>query len=429
MASRFETLQIHAGQDTDPVTKSRAVPIYQTAYFNFDDSAHAARCYGLEEDGHIGTRTSNPTTDVLEKRMAALEGGLAAVAVASGQSAVFMTMLCLAGRGESIISTANMYHGAYNQFSFLLPDLGISVHIVQETPESIEAAINETTRAIYLESMGHPRMNVPDIEAIAQVAHRHGIPLVVDNTAGAGGYWCQPILHGADIVTHSASKWICGHGTSVGGVVVDAGRFDWRSPRFAKLNQPNPGFHNINFHESYGKLAFVNRFRHQILRDSGACLSPYNSRDLLIGLETLSLRCERHTRNATELAVWLRGHPGISWVDYPGLEDHPKYLTATKYFPRGAGAVILFGVRGGAVVGESLVDGFKLITHMASFGDAKSAATHPWSSTHKPMYPKEKIDLGVTEDMVRMSVGLEHIEDIKQDVQQSLDACSTVSKK
>ncbi|KAI8244338.1 Homocysteine synthase [Colletotrichum sp. SAR 10_96] len=322
MASRFETLQIHAGQDTDPVTKSRAVPIYQTAYFNFDDSAHAARCYGLEEDGHIGTRTSNPTTDVLEKRMAALEGGLASVAVASGQSAVFMTMLCLAGRGESIISTANMYHGAYNQFSFLLPDLGISVDIVQEIPESIEAAINETTRAIYLESMGHPRMNVPDIEAIAQVAHRHGIPLVVDNTAGAGGYWCQPILHGADIVTHSASKWICGHGTSVGGVVVDSGRFDWRSPRFTKLNQPNPGFHNINFHESFGKLAFVNRF-----------------------------------------------------------------------------------------------------------GDAKSAATHPWSSTHKPMYPEEKIDLGVTEDMVRMSVGLEHIEDIKQDIQQSLDACSTVSKK
>ncbi|KAI8314229.1 Homocysteine synthase [Colletotrichum sp. SAR11_59] len=366
MASRFETLQIHTGQETDPVTKSRAVPIYQTAYFNFDDSAHAARCYGLEEDGHIGTRTSNPTTGVLEKGIAALEGGLTAVAVASGQSAMFMTMLCLAGRGESIISTANMYHGAYNQFSFLLPDLGISVDIVQETPEYIEAAINETTKAIYLESMGHPRMNVPGIEAIAQVAHRYGIPLVVDNTAGAGGYWCQPILHGADIVTHSASKWICGHGTSVGGVVVDSGRFDWRSPRFARLNRPNPVFHNINFHESFGKLAFVNRFRHQNLRDSGACLSPYNSRDLLIGLETLSLRCERHTRNATELAVWLCGHPSISWVDYPGLEDHPKYLAAFKYFPRGAGAVILSGVRGGAVVGESLVDGFKLITHMAS---------------------------------------------------------------
>ncbi|KAF4903200.1 Homocysteine synthase [Colletotrichum viniferum] len=372
MASRFETLQIHAGQEINPVTKSRAVPIYQTAYFNFDDSAHAARCYGLEEDGHIGTRTSNPTTDVLEKRMSALKGGLATVAVASGH--------------------------------FLLPDQGILVDIVQETPEFIEAAINETTRAIYLESMGHPSVNVPDIESIAQVAHRHGIPLVVDNTAGAGGYWCQPILHGADIIRLAQSE------------IYEA--------------QPaHPGFHNINFHESFRKLAFVNRFRHQNLRDSGACLSPYNSRDLLIGLETLSLRRERHTRNATELAAWLRRHPGISWVDYPGLEDHPKYLAATKYFPRGAGAVILFGVRGGAVVGESLVDGFKLITHMASFGDAKSAATHPWSSTHKPMYPKEKIDLGVTEDMVRMSVGLEHIEDIKQDIQQSLDACLTVSKK
>ncbi|EQB46121.1 hypothetical protein CGLO_14869 [Colletotrichum gloeosporioides Cg-14] len=299
-----------------------------------------------------------------------------------------------------------MYHGVYNQFSFLLPDLGILVDIVQETPGTIEATIKETTRVIYLERMGHPRMNVPDIEATA-----------------------HPILHGADIVIHSASKWICGHGTSVGGVVIDSGRFDWRSPRFARLNQPSPGFHNVNFHESFGKLAFVNRFRHQILCDSGACLSPYNSRDLLIRLETLSLRCERHTRNATELAVWLCGHPSISWVDYPGLENHPKYLAATKYLPRGAGAVILFGVRGGAVVGESLVDGFKLITHMASFGDAKSAATHPWSSTHKPMYPKEKVDLGVSEDMVRMSVGLEHIEDIKQDIQQSLDACSTVSKK
>ncbi|KAI1084601.1 Cys/Met metabolism PLP-dependent enzyme-domain-containing protein [Whalleya microplaca] len=426
MAPRFETLQLHAGQITDPTTKSRAVPIYQTSYFNFDNSEHAAQCYALEEPGHIGTRTSNPTTAVLEQRVSALEGGVAAVAVASGQSAVFMTMLCLAENGENIVSTANMYHGAYNQFNFLLPSLGIAVKIVQESPTSIEEVIDCNTRAVYIETMGHPAMNIPDIEAIARVAHRHGVPLVVDNTAGAGGYWCQPISHGADIVTHSASKWICGHGTSVGGVVVDSGNFDWSTPRFKKLNRPNPGFHNINFWESFGPRAFIQRFTHQILRDTGSCLSPYNSRELLLGLETLSLRCERHSHNAKQLALWLRGHASVSWVSYPGLEDSSTYDLVKKYLPRGAGATIMFGVKGGADAGESVVDGFKLITHMAAFGDAKSAATHPWSSTHKPMYAQEKIDLGVTEDMIRISVGLEHIEDLKEDIQQSFAACPYV---
>ncbi|KAI1370239.1 Cys/Met metabolism PLP-dependent enzyme-domain-containing protein [Hypoxylon crocopeplum] len=428
MAPRFETLRLHAGQKTDPTTRSRAVPIYQTGYFNFDNSAQAARCFSLEEPGHIGTRTSNPTTAVLEERIAALEGGIAAVAVASGQSAVFMTMLCLAEKGENIVSTSNMYHGAYNQFTFLLPSLGITAKVVQETPENIEKAIDDNTRAVYIETMGHPAMNIPDIEAIAKVAHSHGVPLVVDNTAGAGGYWCQPISHGADIVTHSASKWICGHGTSVGGVVIDSGRFDWSSPRFAKLNKPNPGFHNINFWESFGPLAFTHRFTQQILRDTGSCLSPYNSRELLLGLETLSLRCERHSQNAEQLAAWLRGHASVSWVDYPGLVGSPSYNLVKKYLPRGAGATILFGIKGGAAAGEAVVDGFKLITHMAAFGDAKSAATHPWSSTHKPMYAQEKIDLGVTEDMIRISVGIEHIEDLKEDMQQSFDACPHVPK-
>lgn len=363
--SKFETLQVHAGQTPDSTTLARAVPIYQTYVFNFHSSAHAARLFALEEDGEIATRTGNPTTAVVERRVAALEGGVAAVAVASGQSAVFMTMIALAGRGENIVATKHYYHGAYNQFNFLLPEFGVECRVVEETPEAIRAAIDENTKAVYIETIGHPKFNVPDIEAIAEVAHAGGVPLVVDNTVGCA-YFCQPIKHGADIVVASMSKWFGGHGSATGGIIVDSGNFNWKeAARFPQFNKPCPGYHGLNFSETFGRQAFIWRMRGQILRDVGSCLSPFNAQQFIIGLETLSLRCERHAQNTIALANWLDNHDKVEWVSYPGLPSHSHYHLAQKYLPRGAGAVLLFGIKGGADAGEQLVDNFKMISNNA----------------------------------------------------------------
>ncbi|KAK5937969.1 Homocysteine/cysteine synthase [Knufia obscura] len=421
----FETLQLHAGQDPDPTTKARAVPIYQTTSFTFDDSAHGARLFGLKQFGNIYSRIMNPTVDVFEKRIAALEGGLGAVAASSGQAAQFMAISALAHAGDNIVSTSNLYGGTYNQFKVFFPRLGINTKFLQsEKAEDVEKAIDERTKCVYVESIGNPRYNVPDFEGICKVAHAKGVPVVVDNTFGAGGYFCRPFEHGADIIVHSTTKWIGGHGTSIGGMVVDSGNFDWaaNASRFPQFNEPAEGYHGLKFVETFGKLAFLLRVRVEILRDLGACLAPFNAQQFLIGVETLSLRCERHAENAMKLARWLEKHPNVAWVSYPGLESHASHELAKKYLPRGFGGVLSFGVKGGADAGSQVVDGFKLISNLANVGDAKTLAIHPWTTTHEQLSDQEKIDSGVTEDLIRISVGLEHIDDILHDFDQSFKA-------
>lgn len=422
---KFETLQIHAGQAPDPNTKSRAVPIYQSTSFTFNDSAHGARLFGLKEFGNIYSRIMNPTTDVLEKRLAALEGGIAAVAASSGQSAQLMTFAALAHAGDNIVSTSNLYGGTYNQFKVTFPRFGIQTKfLTSETPEDFEAAIDDKTKAVYVETIGNPRYNVPDFEGIAQVCHAKGVPLVVDNTFGAGGYYCQPIKHGADIIVHSTTKWIGGHGTSIGGMIVDSGKFDWaaNAKRFPQFNDPAPGYHGLKFVDTFGPLAFIIRVRVEILRDLGACMSPFNAQQFILGVETLSLRCERHAENALKLAKWLEKHPNVAWVSYPGLESHPYHQLAKKYLPRGAGGVMSIGIKGGAAAGAQAVDNFKMISNLANVGDAKTLAIHPWSTTHEQLEEQERLDSGVTEDMIRISVGIEHIDDIIHDFEQSFAA-------
>jgi O-acetylhomoserine/O-acetylserine sulfhydrylase len=365
---KFETLQLHAGQSPDPATKARAVPIYQTTSFTFNDSAHGARLFGLKEFGNIYSRIMNPTVDVLEKRIAALEGGVAAVAASSGQSAQFMTIAALAHAGDNIVSTSNLYGGTYNQFKVTFPRFGIQTKFLSEdTPEAVEKAIDDKTKAVYVETIGNPRYNVPDFEAIAKVCHAKGVPLVVDNTFGAGGYYCQPIKHGADIVVHSTTKWIGGHGTSIGGMIVDSGNFDWgaNKKRFPQFTEPSEGYHGMNFWETFGKIAFIIRVRVEMLRDIGACMSPFNAQQFLLGTETLSLRCERIAENALKLAKWLEKHPNVAWVSYPGLEGHKYNEIAKKYLPRGFGGVLSFGVKGGSAAGSQVVDGFSMISNLA----------------------------------------------------------------
>ncbi|KAF2672485.1 O-acetylhomoserine sulfhydrylase [Microthyrium microscopicum] len=422
---RFETLQLHAGQVPDPATNSRAVPIYATTSFTFNDSAHGARLFGLKEFGNIYSRIMNPTVDVFEKRIAALEGGVAAVAAASGQAAQFMAITALAHAGDNIVSTSNLYGGTYNQFKVLFPRLGIKTKFVKgDDPKDIAAAIDEKTKAVYIESIGNPRYNVPDIEGIAKVAHDAGVPLVVDNTFGAGGYFIRPIEHGADIVVHSATKWIGGHGTTIGGVVVDSGKFDWgkNATRFPQFVEPAPGYHGLKFWETFGPITFAIRVRVEILRDLGSCLSPFAAQQLIIGIETLSLRCERHAQNAQALAEWLESNPNVSWVSYPGLKSHASHEQASKYLKRGYGGVLSFGIEGGGEAGSKVVDGFKLISNLANVGDSKTLAIHPWTTTHEQLNDEEKVASGVTEDLIRVSVGTEHLDDIKADFEQSFAA-------
>ncbi|KAG6028879.1 hypothetical protein E4U40_000784 [Claviceps sp. LM458 group G5] len=431
MSTNFETLQLHAGQEPDPTTKSRAVPIYATTSFTFDDSAHGARLFGLKEFGNIYSRMMNPTVDVFEKRMAALEGGVAALAASSGQGAQFMAIATLARAGDNIVSTSNLYGGTYNQLKVFLPRLGIHTKFVDgDKPQELAAAIDDNTKAVYIESIGNPRYNVPDLEAIAKAAHEKGVPLIVDNTFGAGGYFIRPIDHGADIVVHSATKWIGGHGTTIGGVIIDSGKFDWakNAKRFPQFFEPSAGYHGLKFHETFGNLTYIICARVEVLRDLGATLNPFAAQQLLLGIETLSLRAERHAQNALALAKYLESSPYVSWVSYPGLESHPYHEAARKYLTRGSGGVLSFGVKGGGAAGSQIVDGFKLISNLANVGDAKTLAIHPWTTTHEQLSDEEKASSGVTEDLIRISVGIEHIDDIIADFEQSFKAAEAATK-
>lgn len=422
LSKNFETLQLHAGHEPDPATNSRAVPIYATTSYTFNDSAHAANLFGLKEFGNIYSRIGNPTVGVLEARIAALEGGVAALATASGQAAQFIAIAALAHAGDNIIATSNLYGGTYNQLKVFFPRLGVQTKFINgDKPDDFKAAIDEKTKAIYLESIGNPRYNVPDFEKIVAIAHEAGIPVIVDNTFGAGGYFCRPIDHGADIVVHSATKWIGGHGTTIGGVIVDSGKFDWgkHGKRFPQMVEPSDGYHGLKFWETFGAITFIIRARVEIQRDLGAALNPFAAQQLLLGVETLSLRAERHAYNALKLAKWLESNKNVSWVSYPGLESHPSHELAKKYLPRGFGGVLSFGVTGGGAAGSQVVDNFKLISNVANVGDSKTLAIHPWTTTHEQLSDEEKINSGVTEDLIRISVGTEHIDDIIADFEQS----------
>ena len=422
----FETLQLHAGQEIDPTTRSRAVPIYQTTSYTFKDSEHGANLFALKEFGNIYTRIMNPTTDVFEQRVAALEGGVAALATASGQAAQFLAISTIAQAGDNIISTSNLYGGTYNQFKVSLPRLGIGVKFVDgDAVDGFKALIDDKTKALYIESIGNPRFNVPDLAGLAKLAHDNGIPLIVDNTFGCAGYVCRPIDHGADIVVASATKWIGGHGTSIGGVIVDAGKFDWASGKFPLFTEPAPGYHGMVFTEPFGvngpfgNIAFIIRARVEGLRDFGPSLSPFNSFLFLQGLETLSLRVQRHCDNALDVAKWLEKHDQVSWVSFPGLSSHPSHASAKKYLTNGFGSVLTFGIKGGAAAGRKFIDSLKLASHLANVGDAKTLVIHPSTTTHQQLSEAEQTASGVTPDLVRISVGIEHVEDIKADLAQA----------
>lgn len=426
---RYETLQVHAGQEPAPGTNARAVPIYQTTSYTFDDTAHGARLFALEEFGNIYTRIMNPTTDVFEQRIAALEGGVAGVATASGQAAQLITITTLARAGDNIVSTSYLYGGTYNQFKVALDRLGIEVRFVSsDDPADFAARIDDRTKAVYLETIGNPQFNVPDLTAFAETAHAHGVPLVVDNTFGAAGYLARPIDHGADIVVASATKWIGGHGTSIGGIIVDSGNFDWRNGRFPSFTEPSPGYHGLVFTDTFGpdgpfgNIAFAIRARVEGLRDLGASLSPFNAFLLLQGVETLSLRVQRHVDNALALARWLREHPDVAWVNYPGLEDHAYHEIAKRVLRNGFGAVLSFGVEGGHDAAAAFIDNVTLASHLANVGDAKTLVIHPASTTHQQLDRAEQEAAGVSEDLIRVSVGIEHIEDIKEDFDHALSA-------
>lgn len=425
---RFETLQLHAGQEVDPTTKSRAVPIYQTSSYVFDNSDHAAKLFGLQEFGNIYTRIMNPTTDVFEKRIAALEGGVAALAVSSGQAAQFLALTNILEAGDNFVATSYLYGGTYNQFKVQFKRLGINVKFVEgDNPADFEKSIDEKTKAIYLETIGNPRFNIPDFEAIAAVAKRNNIPLIVDNTFGAGGYLFRPIEHGANIVVESATKWIGGHGTSIGGVIVDAGNFNWGNGKFPQFTEPSEGYHGLKFWDvfgtpgPFGNIAFIIRARVEGLRDYGSALSPFNAFLLIQGLETLSLRVQRTVDNALEIAQWLEKHPKVEKVDYPGLASSPYNALAKKYLKHGFGGVLSFKVKAGKEAADKVVNSLKLISHLANVGDAKTLIIHPASTTHQQLSDAEQISSGVLPGVLRLSVGIENIEDIKADLQQALE--------
>jgi len=416
-----ETLALHAGQKPDPTTKARAVPIYQTTSYVFDDADHAARLFGLQEFGNIYTRLMNPTSDVFEQRVAALEGGVAALAVASGQSAITLALLTLAHAGDEIVSAASLYGGTYNLFHYTFPQLGITVKFVDPTdPENFRKAITPKTRAIYAESVGNPKLDVLDIAAVAKIAHEHDLPLVVDNTTPSP-YLINPLKHGADIVVHSATKFIGGHGTSIGGVIVDGGTFNWGNGKFPQLSEPDPSYHGVNFWEVLGNIAFIIKVRVQLLRDLGPAVSPFNSFLFLQGLETLHLRLERHSTNALAVAEYLKTHPKVSWVNYPGLPEHPSHELAKKYHNHALyGALVGFGIKGGIEEGKTFINGLKLHSLLANIGDAKSLVIHPASTTHQQLTAEEQREAGVTPDFIRLSVGIENIDDIIADLDQAL---------
>lgn len=425
---RFETLQLHAGQEPDPVTGSRAVPIHQTTSYVFKDADHAANLFGLREFGNIYTRLMNPTTDVFEKRIAALEGGVAALATSSGQAAQFLALNNILQAGDNFISSSFVYGGTYNQFKVAFKRLGIEARFAEgDDPLNFEKLIDDKTKAIYIETIGNPRLSIPDFKQFAALAKKHDLPLIVDNTFGAGGYLAQPIKHGANIVVESATKWIGGHGTSIGGVIVDGGNYNWGNGKFPQFTEPSEGYHGLKFWDVFGEgnplglpnIAFIIRARVEGLRDFGSSQSPFNSFLLLQGLETLSLRVERHAQNALALAQWLESHPSVDFVWYPGLSNNPYHELAKTYLQNGFGGVLQFGIKGGAENGKKFINGLKLVSHLANVGDAKTLAIHPASTTHEQLSEEEQVQAGVLSNLIRISVGIEHIEDIKADFEQS----------
>ena len=416
----FETLALHGGQQSDPTTGARAVPIYQTTSFQFKDSDHAARLFGLQEFGNIYTRIMNPTTDVLEQRIAALEGGVGALALASGQAAETLAILNIAGAGDNIVSSTDLYGGTYNLFRHTLPKIGITTRFVDARDfEGFRKAIDGRTKAFFLELVGNPRLDILDLEKIAAIAHEQGVPVIVDSTT-ATPYLCRPFEWGADIVVHSATKYIGGHGTSIGGLLVDSGKFDWSNGRFPEFTEPDPSYHGLVYTQALGPLAYIIKARVQGLRDTGASLSPFNAFLFLQGLETLPLRMERHSQNTLAVAKYLKEHNKVEWVTYPGLPEHPTYALAQKYMPKGQSGLLGFGIKGGRAAGKIFIDSLKLFSHLANIGDAKSLAIHPATTTHSQLTPDEQTLTGVSDDYVRLSVGIETIDDIIADLEQAL---------
>jgi O-acetylhomoserine (thiol)-lyase len=424
------TLSVHAGQEPDPATGSRAVPIYQTTSYVFKDADHAARLFGLQEFGNIYTRIMNPTTDVFEKRVAALEGGAAALATSSGQAAETLAIFTLAGAGDEIVSTTSLYGGTYNLFHYTLPRLGITVRFVDADDfDGLRAAINPKTRAVYTETLGNPKLDIADVEKLAGIAHQQGVPLMIDNTS-ASPILCRPIEFGADIVVESATKFIGGHGTSIGGVIVDGGKFDWKaSGRFRDFVEPDPSYHGLSYVEAFGPLAFILKARVQGLRDLGGAMAPFNSFLFLQGLETLHLRMERHSQNALAVAKHLANHPGVDWVNYPGLPSSKYYARAKKYMPDGQSALVTFGIKGGFDAGKKLINSLKLFSLLANIGDAKSLVIHPASTTHSQLTVEEQRDTGVTPELVRLSVGIEDVRDILADLNDAIEVANGHSAK
>jgi len=419
----LETLAVHAGQQIDPSTMSRAVPIYQTTSYGFRDTDHAANLFALKEFGNIYTRIMNPTSDVFEQRVAALEGGAAALAVSSGQAAITYSILNIAGAGDEIVSSASLYGGTYNLFAITLPKLGINVKFVDPSnPENFRAAITPKTKAVFAETIGNPRGDVLDVAAVSSIAHDNGIPLIIDSTFTTP-FLLRPLDHGADIVIHSATKFIGGHGTSIGGIVVDGGKFDWKaSGKFPGLTEPDPSYHGVVYADAVGPIAYIIKMRVQLLRDMGAALSPFNSFMFLQGLETLHLRMERHSSNALAVAKFLETHSAVEWVSYAGLESHPSHELAKRYLPNGQGAILTFGIKGGVEAGKKVINAVKLFSHLANVGDSKSLIIHPASTTHQQLSEEEQIAAGVQPGMIRLSVGTEGIKDIINDLEQALAA-------
>ena len=423
---RFETLALHAGQETpDPTTGSRAVPIYQTTSYVFQNTEHAANLFALKEFGNIYTRIMNPTNDVFERRVAAIEGGAGALAVASGQAAETFALLAITQVGDEIVSANNLYGGTYQLFHYTFPKLGRKVKFVDSTkPAEFKKAITDKTRAVFAETIGNPKLDVPDFEAIAEIAHEAGIPFVVDNTVGVG--LVRPINYGVDIIVDSATKYIGGHGTSIGGVIVDSGKFNWSNGKFPEFTEPDPSYHGLKFWDAFGNVpgmgnvAFIIKVRVHLLRDLGAPLSPFNAFLFLQGLETLPLRVKKHSENALKVAQFLKKHPSVTWVNYPGLEEHPSHQLAVKYLKNNFGGLVGFGIKGGLEAGKKFIESVKILSHLANIGDAKSLVIHPASTTHQQLTRKEQEETGVTEDFIRLSIGLEDIEDIKEDIDQAL---------
>jgi O-acetylhomoserine (thiol)-lyase len=423
---RLETISVHGGQVPDPTTNSRAVPIYQTTSYVFDDTQHAADLFSLKESGNIYTRIMNPTTDVLEKRVAELEGGVGALATSSGQAAITYSILNIVRAGDEIVSSSHLYGGTYNLFRHTLPKLGITVKFVDQTnPEEFRQAITDKTKAIFAEIIGNPQLDVLDVEAVANIAHEAGVPLIVDNTF-ATPYLSRPFEYGADIIVHSATKFIGGHGTSIGGIIVDSGKFDWTNGKFPDLTEPDPSYHGVRYTEAVGPLAYIIKARVQLLRDTGAAISPFNAFLLLQGLETLHLRMDRHSENALRVAKYLEQHNRVEWVNHPGLENHPSFEKTKKYLPNGQGAIFTFGIKGGLEAGKKFIESLTLFSHLANVGDVKSLVIHPASTTHQQLTAAEQQAAGVLAELIRLSVGIEAVEDIIQDLEQALEKSKQV---